>query len=113
MLLEVLELVRAQQKALATPEELFPPEYFRWIMHQFNPDPDILGDVRSGVHHLRKILSEIDELEGNPRIEEAIAICRRLDFLVNEIPGLERKIRRTVRRPASATEARIGDTQKG
>ncbi|MFI7462808.1 hypothetical protein [Nonomuraea sp. NPDC049646] len=112
MLLEVLELVRAQQKTLATPEELLPPEYIGYVMRHYNPDMGLMEDIIGSVRILHHILLKADEAEDNSTLSEAKDLCRRLEFMIRELAD-PRKYRRTNRRPLTRNSiAQVGDAQK-
>ncbi|MET8048768.1 TIR domain-containing protein [Streptosporangium sp. NPDC005286] len=115
MIHEVLELVRAQQKTLTSPEELFPPEYLAWVMNQYahRANIDLLEDLIATVHRLRRLLGDMPE--ETQQLKDFFRLCEQFDVIARELTHpLSGKGRRIVRRSMQARpQVKMGEVQEG
>jgi hypothetical protein len=104
VLAEVLELVRGQQKLLATPEQLLPPRYISWALREADPGSLSTGDpvfrlLAGAWHQLERALGDYPGTP--PEVAQAIARLERPIRTINLWTRRSRTVRRA--RPREGT----------
>jgi TIR domain len=104
VLAEILELARGQQKLLSSPEELFPPGYIEWALHQGGFRPDFahpaFDELGRAWEALDGAVKEFEEDIPVPVVVAARDLERPIDYLTVR----SRRMRRA-RRPPSGFRA--------
>lgn len=92
---EILELTRTHQRLLRSPEEIFPPEYFRHIIDRYglgkNIHPGAMRDLRITLKELKSLIS--DSKENNKRTVPLKAVEGIMEMLNRPIRHMERSSR--------------------